>query len=76
MGLPKLYHRHTQTVQHMLIQRGNQGQTVLRVKNSSSIHKLSSKGEITTTCLTSFELEKLADVSSLHFTWHNWLLYM
>ena len=41
-------------------------------KNSSSMYKLNSKGEITPPCLKPFDMEKLADVSSPHFTWHNW----
>ena len=43
-------------------------------ENSSSIYKLNSKGEITPPCFTPFDREKLADVSSPHCTWHNWLL--
>ena len=39
-----------------------------------SIYKLNSKGEITPPCFTPFDREKLADVSSPHCTWHNWLL--
>ena len=39
--------------------------------NSSSIYKLNGKGEITPPCLTTFDMEKVADVSSPHFTWHN-----
>ena len=45
-------------------------------KNSSSMYKLNSKGEITPPCLMSFDMVKLADASSPHFTCHNWLLYM
>ena len=45
-------------------------------KNSSSMYKLNSKGEITPPCLTLFDMEKLADVSSPHSTWHNLLLYV
>ena len=40
-------------------------------ENSSSICKLNSYGEITPPCLTPFDMEKLANVSSPHFIWHN-----
>ena len=63
MGLPKLYHRHTQTQPRP---------DCFKSKNSSSMYKLNSKGKITPPCLTPFNMEKFADVSSPHhLIWRN-----
>ena len=48
----------------------------IKSENSLSTYKQNSKGEITPPCFTPFHISKLADFSSSHFTWHNWLLYM
>ena len=73
MGQPVLYHQRTQTPQHVLVQHDSLYQT-LNNKNISSIYKLNNNGEITPPCFTPFEMPKLADFSSPHLTWHNWLI--